>query len=63
MGTYFKALENIPRSSLIVSIHADVTLDISAISYSGFSEMTHDHASMPADMAAGLNASKGSATI
>lgn len=60
--TNFSAVENMPFPVFMVSIHADTNSDMSTISYSGFSEITHDQASMPAETVAGPNASKGSST-
>ena len=61
--THSIVFENRPRSDLMLSIQKDVMFDIKAISYSAFSEMIQAHASIPADIAAWLNASNGSATM
>ena len=61
--THSIVFEKRPRSDFMLSIQKDVMFDIKAISYSAFSEMIQAHASIPADIAAWLNASNGSATM
>jgi len=59
---YFCEVENMPLSNLTVASQAELTSIITAISYSGFSEMTHVHTSIPAAIEAGVKASNGRAT-
>ena len=58
---HFWLVENMPLPVLTLVSQAAAISDISVISYAGFSEITHDHASIPAEIDAGLKVSKGSA--
>ena len=59
---HFWLVENMPLPVLTLVSQAAAISDISVISYAGFSEITHDHDSMPAEIADWVNASKGNAT-
>ena len=59
---YLCGVENMPLSNLTVASQAELISIITAISYSGFSEITQVQTSIPAATEAGVKTSNGKAT-